>query len=114
MSCDLDGGSFIFFFKQKTAYEISTRDWSSDVCSSDLSRCFCSSTCTNERSSFGARALLALTKSSKEWRAGAIAEGAARAGSAAADTRQLESERRASSAKPVNGSMQSSLRQRRA
>src|SRR5690606_40954071 len=25
-----------FFFKQKTAYEIS-RDWSSDVCSSDLS-----------------------------------------------------------------------------
>ena len=25
-----------FFFKQKTAYEISTRDWSSDVCSSDL------------------------------------------------------------------------------
>src|ERR1044071_9778777 len=27
-----------FFFKQKTAYEISTRDWSSDVCSSDLGR----------------------------------------------------------------------------
>src|ERR1044071_10488735 len=27
-----------FFFKQKTAYEISTRDWSSDVCSSDLTR----------------------------------------------------------------------------
>src|ERR1044071_3957704 len=26
----------IFFFKQKTAYEISTRDWSSEVCSSDL------------------------------------------------------------------------------
>src|ERR1044071_5124873 len=26
-----------FFFKQKTAYEISTSDWSSDVCSSDLS-----------------------------------------------------------------------------
>src|ERR1044071_2132488 len=25
-----------FVFKQKTAYEISTRDWSSDVCSSDL------------------------------------------------------------------------------
>src|ERR1044071_3527824 len=24
------------FFEQKTAYEISTRDWSSDVCSSDL------------------------------------------------------------------------------
>ena len=26
-----------FFFKQKTAYEIHHRDWSSDVCSSDLS-----------------------------------------------------------------------------
>ena len=25
-----------FFFKQKTAYEILTCDWSSDVCSSDL------------------------------------------------------------------------------
>src|ERR1043165_10085059 len=25
-----------FFFKQKTAYEIKPRDWSSDVCSSDL------------------------------------------------------------------------------
>src|SRR5690554_7208940 len=28
--------TFFFFFKQKTAYEISTY-WSSDVCSSDLS-----------------------------------------------------------------------------
>ena len=27
---------YIFFFKQKTAYEILTCDWSSDVCSSDL------------------------------------------------------------------------------
>src|SRR5699024_12099327 len=27
--------TFLFFFKQKTAYEIET-DWSSDVCSSDL------------------------------------------------------------------------------
>src|SRR5213075_3475654 len=26
----------VFFFKQKTAYEITRRDWSSDVCSSDL------------------------------------------------------------------------------
>src|ERR1043165_2026065 len=26
----------LFFFKQKTAYEIRPRDWSSDVCSSDL------------------------------------------------------------------------------
>src|SRR3546814_5904090 len=28
--------SFVFFFKQKTAYEMRIRDWSSDVCSSDL------------------------------------------------------------------------------
>src|SRR6188474_3681540 len=27
-----------FFFKHKTAYELSLRDWSSDVCSSDLPR----------------------------------------------------------------------------
>ncbi len=27
---------FLFFFKQKTAYEIKECDWSSDVCSSDL------------------------------------------------------------------------------
>src|SRR3546814_19346652 len=29
---------FIFFFKQKTAYEMRISDWSSDVCSSDLVR----------------------------------------------------------------------------
>ena len=29
---------FVFFFKQKTAYEIYQCDWSSDVCSSDLVR----------------------------------------------------------------------------
>src|SRR3546814_2719422 len=28
--------SIIFFFKQKTAYEMRISDWSSDVCSSDL------------------------------------------------------------------------------
>src|SRR5213082_3624675 len=27
---------FFFFFKQKTAYDIVSGDWSSDVCSSDL------------------------------------------------------------------------------
>src|SRR3546814_6050996 len=27
---------FLFFFKQKTAYELRISDWSSDVCSSDL------------------------------------------------------------------------------
>ena len=29
----------IFFFKQKTAYELKECDWSSDVCSSDLIFC---------------------------------------------------------------------------
>ena len=33
------GGGVFFFFKQKTAYEIYQCDWSSDVCSSDLSTC---------------------------------------------------------------------------
>src|SRR3546814_2762343 len=28
---------YLFFFKQKTAYEMRISDWSSDVCSSDLS-----------------------------------------------------------------------------
>src|SRR3546814_20969560 len=27
---------FLFFFKQKTAYEMRISDWSSDVCSSDI------------------------------------------------------------------------------
>src|SRR3546814_10341935 len=27
---------FVFFFKQKTAYEMRISDWSSDMCSSDL------------------------------------------------------------------------------
>src|SRR3546814_3299534 len=35
---------FFFFFKQKTAYEMRISDWSSDVCSSDLSRCSSNST----------------------------------------------------------------------
>src|SRR3546814_10099147 len=30
--CDI----YFFFFKQKTAYEMRISDWSSDVCSSDL------------------------------------------------------------------------------
>ena len=32
---------FVFFFKQKTAYEIYQCDWSSDVCSSDLATFWC-------------------------------------------------------------------------
>jgi len=34
----LEFGPFVFFFKQKTAYEIIAGDWSSDVCSSDLKK----------------------------------------------------------------------------
>src|SRR3546814_5827133 len=30
------GVMYLFFFKQKTAYEMRISDWSSDVCSSDL------------------------------------------------------------------------------
>src|SRR3546814_4697561 len=37
MSCS-DRIVLFFFFKQKTAYEMRISDWSSDVCSSDLSR----------------------------------------------------------------------------
>src|SRR3546814_4065456 len=33
----------VFFFKQKTAYEMRISDWSSDVCSSDLSLVFADS-----------------------------------------------------------------------
>src|SRR3546814_3964614 len=32
---------FVFFFKQKTAYEMRISDWSSDVCSSDLAKHDC-------------------------------------------------------------------------
>src|SRR3546814_6491037 len=31
---------YLFFFKQKTAYELRISDWSSDVCSSDLQAAF--------------------------------------------------------------------------
>ena len=37
-SCRCNSSYFFFFFKQKTAYEVGTGDWSSDVCSSDLGR----------------------------------------------------------------------------
>src|SRR6187397_634732 len=36
----LSSSRFFFFFKQKTAYEMVYSDWSSDVCSSDLSRAY--------------------------------------------------------------------------
>src|SRR3546814_5991778 len=37
-SCSLHPCVVVFFFKQKTAYEMRISDWSSDVCSSDLLR----------------------------------------------------------------------------
>src|SRR3546814_8404839 len=45
VSCLLYIGSclfYLFFFKQKTAYEMLISDWSSDVCSSDLTVLMCS------------------------------------------------------------------------
>src|SRR3546814_6659892 len=36
MLCRVSGFEYVFFFKQKTAYEMRISDWSSDVCSSDL------------------------------------------------------------------------------
>src|SRR3546814_4600738 len=38
MFCVVLSICFVFFFKQKTAYEMRISDWSSDVCSSDLER----------------------------------------------------------------------------
>src|SRR3546814_7363502 len=38
MLCCLFCWLLLFFFKQKTAYEMRISDWSSDVCSSDLRR----------------------------------------------------------------------------
>src|SRR3546814_13352542 len=38
MLCDAWFMFYVFFFKQKTAYEMRISDWSSDVCSSDLDR----------------------------------------------------------------------------
>src|SRR3546814_6277897 len=40
--------SLFFFFKQKTAYEMRISDWSSDVCSSDLSISSVTLTLTDE------------------------------------------------------------------
>src|SRR3546814_9591590 len=38
MYCFFVDNFYIFFFKQKAAYEMGISDWSSDVCSSDLGR----------------------------------------------------------------------------
>src|SRR3546814_13369781 len=41
VSCGACRIRVVFFFKQKTAYEMRISDWSSDVCSSDLARASC-------------------------------------------------------------------------
>ncbi len=52
--CDEHVDFFFFFVKQKTAYEILGRDWSSDVCSSDLMKieCFAISIMNNDGKTF--------------------------------------------------------------
>src|SRR3546814_2663902 len=50
-----------FFFKQKTAYEMRISDWSSDVCSSDLSISFHKMP-ENERTEYVTWALATLSK----------------------------------------------------
>src|SRR3546814_3483688 len=40
----------VFFFKQKTAYELRISDWSSDVCSSDLAGSGAGAGCADESS----------------------------------------------------------------
>src|SRR3546814_3381926 len=47
---------FVFFFKQKTAYEMRISDWSSDVCSSDLTTFRCSRCATAATRTGGCRA----------------------------------------------------------
>src|SRR3546814_4919551 len=41
---------FVFFFKQKTAYEMRISDWSSDVCSSDLKSLLLTDCCHSRQS----------------------------------------------------------------
>src|SRR3546814_2729755 len=57
--------SVLFFFKQKTAYEMRISDWSSDVCSSDLFQVE-----IRRHAAFGDIALL---HALAEWQAGEVA-----------------------------------------
>src|SRR3546814_7644109 len=43
--------NMVFFFKQKTAYDMRISDWSSDVCSSDLPQGSCKTSCVALRRS---------------------------------------------------------------
>src|SRR3546814_16097280 len=51
----------VFFFKQKTAYDMRISDWSSDVCSSDLSMPSLNVPCDARSTSFSSRPRNALT-----------------------------------------------------
>src|SRR5213082_1654875 len=55
----LVSANLFFFFKQKTAYEIVSGDWSSDVCSSDLDGILTSASLLVDRPASGAAAALA-------------------------------------------------------
>src|SRR3546814_6324986 len=52
-----------FFFKQKTAYEMRTSDWSSDVCSSDL--CRSTGTCLSADKNSGTLPSGSMTRNSR-------------------------------------------------
>src|SRR3546814_5486951 len=54
LSCHLVLMRCLFFFKQKTAYEMRISDWSSDVCSSDLWRSASRRPCSGPRPIRGA------------------------------------------------------------
>src|SRR3546814_5557344 len=55
--------------KQKTAYEVRIRDWSSDVCASDLSRVFYS--LVDFKRTVAACHIVTELRSAREWVAGA-------------------------------------------
>src|SRR3546814_10748174 len=62
MSCHYTYHDPVFFFKQKTAYELRISDWSSDVCSSDLQAiptCCCRLQCRNCLACYQTRRTLA-------------------------------------------------------
>src|SRR3546814_8284876 len=58
----------IFFFKQKTAYELRISDWSSDVCSSDLPRRYALARCHRDRA--GVRCWRAVVLGCRAWSSG--------------------------------------------
>src|SRR3546814_6450522 len=58
---------YFFLFKQKTAYEMRSSDWSSDVCSSDL-RMVSVLDALTVATSFGNRYHSSITALAKAWR----------------------------------------------